>query len=69
LPEGEQELFDYLYKFDPKIFREETLKDVARKKDWITAAADPLLGPVERDILILDPFAALAEPSCNEGFN
>jgi hypothetical protein len=62
-------LFDYLYKFGPEIFRVETLKDVARKKNWITAAADPLLGSVERDILILDPFAALAEPSCKEGFN
>lgn len=69
MPEGEQELFDYLYKFDPETFRVATLMDVARKKDWITAAADPLLGLVERDILILDPFAALAEPSCKEGFN
>jgi hypothetical protein len=69
LPEGEQELFDYLYKFDPETFRVATLMDVARKENWITDAAGPLLGSVERDILILDPLVALAEPSCKEGFN
>ena len=66
MPEGEQELFDYLYKFDPETFRVATLMDVARKKHWITDAAGPLLSPVERDILTFDTFAALAELSGNQ---
>jgi hypothetical protein len=64
LPEREQQNpYDYLYKFDPEIFRVETLKEVARKKSWITSVAGPLFGAVERDILAFDSFAALAELS------
>ena len=61
MPEKEKHLYDYLYKFDPKIFAVERLKEVARKKGWITPTAGPLFDSVERDILTFDSFAMLAE--------
>ncbi len=60
LPDADN-LFDYAYKVEPSVFTVDRLKEIARRKRWVSNLSGPLLSPVERDILTFDAFAVLAE--------